>query len=645
MDITLVILIYFHVFVLETAYIEYAHRKKIYRLVDRIYIMSVVKFVSFLPLVIGFYLVAYYSDQRDVSWLLLSMGLMTAYLFLMKIFQGEGGFQRYIPFVSLNFLFLLWVVFFFREQQYQKINYFYSITTIGVCFIYYFFLLDKKEKKENAILYTICVLISLFGFLSIPEDNVYGLIAKAFTSGLLYLCIHVSILSQSIRLEKMNRLRAQEQEAKLEEARNQIQTMVEIDPLTGLHNLESFKRYFNHISVESNMEFSLILINIDNFKSINNIYGHPEGDKLLIKVANFLKNTTERDQSPLYRFTADHFGIVQRGKRREAEELIGKILFSDRSIEYKEHTFLLNIGIAIFKKGMSFNELYQQAEVALLEAKRRGKHRYFIFEENLMKKINRRFILEKRIQDKIEKEDFILYCQPKVSLETGKIVGGELLVKMMDEEGRFVPPNGFIRLSENAGIIDKIDSIVLTKAIRFIKEMEESGIVVPVSVNVSPQSFLKYSFVDELAELMSQSDICPQNLIIEITEHSLISNMNVAIKTAEQLRQKNIALSLDDFGSGYSSLGYLVNLPVTEVKIDRVLVKSLSRKNKQMIFLAKIIELLKELDLKIVIEGIQTDRQRKLVKECGGEVYQGYFSYKPMSLEKFKDLLRKERTN
>lgn len=410
------------------------------------------------------------------------------------------------------------------------------------------------------------------------------------------------------------------------------------DKLTSLYNGESLKRHSKEF-LNRGCEVCLVMINIDNFKFINTYYGFEEGDKVLVVFSKFLQSLSSKYN--VYRFNADQFSILVNSDVEEAMSLCDNIISSLMSYQHKLKKYDLSVSIGLSESHgeKSYYSMLKESELALSHAKENGKNRVCIFHESMIMETQKRLEMEKLIRKRIITSDFILYCQPKMSIKKRNIAGGEILIRMQNEHGGFVSPDQFILIAEESGLICQIDNIILHKAFKFIQELQFSGFNLPLSINISSQEFLKTDFNKKLNFLINHYDIDKNSFVLEITETSLISDINKGMTVANQINDMGIKLSLDDFGTGYSSINYLIHLPIHEVKIDKGLTSKMLESTRNKLFFKYLVKMLYSIDMDVVVEGVETYDEYIFLEECGSDIYQGYYSYKPMPISEFKHLL------
>jgi diguanylate cyclase (GGDEF)-like protein len=425
-----------------------------------------------------------------------------------------------------------------------------------------------------------------------------------------------------------------------------------VDELTDLPN----RRFFNELlataveeSCGGNAKLCLMILDLDDFKNINDAFGHHVGDMVIKEVSkrithevdDFSQNSNSAiGKCIVSRIAGDEFAILLRGV--ESKVMLGSLadrilsIISEKNIiDGKLIRTTASIGISQFPSDAKNHEdLFKNSDMSMYESKRNGKARYSYFDCYINEIAMNKIQLERDICVAINEDQFDLVYQPKVNINTGRINNFEALIRWNHPRRGLVCPNDFIPFAEESGSIKKIGMWVFNTLCRHIKFMEESprwdgGFV--VSFNVSAQQIQDDNFIRFLKNSLKAYNVNPKHLEMEITEHSLLKNLDRAIVTITEIREMGISVSLDDFGTGYSSLSYLERLPIDTLKIDKsFVVKSIIyRSNKAII--KSIVTLAKGLDLNVVAEGVETLEQLCLVRELGCDFAQGYYFFKPMS--------------
>jgi diguanylate cyclase (GGDEF)-like protein/PAS domain S-box-containing protein len=418
------------------------------------------------------------------------------------------------------------------------------------------------------------------------------------------------------------------------------------DPLTALANRSLFNERLAQLlasGAESPQKLALMILDIERFKTINDSFGRQAGDALLKGIAERL--TALFPAVRIARIGADQFAIVNPEAQSE-EELARRIesrlkdLFgTPYPVAGAELRIAGRLGVAIYPdNGGDAETLFRNAEAALKKAKRAGES-YLFYEERMSERVSERLALENKLRLAIENDEFILHYQPKVSLETGQVIGVEALVRWQSPELGMVPPLKFIGLLEETGLILQVGSWVLRRAALDHKDWTVQGHKPPrVAVNVSAIQLRQRHFV-RLVEDAIIDGIAPTGIDLEITESLLMDDIEASIQKLRSLRGLGVKLAIDDFGTGYSSLAYLAKLPVQSLKIDRSFIATMQNDPDATTLVSTIISLAHSLRLTVVAEGVETEEQAQILRLLRCDEMQGYLVSKPMPADLLLEFL------
>jgi len=419
------------------------------------------------------------------------------------------------------------------------------------------------------------------------------------------------------------------------------------DTLTGLANPTLFReRVAQHIAMAAAQQrkFAVALLDIDHFRTINDSLGRQAGDELLKQVAARLESGPGRPHT-IARLSADHFAAALQDIRHESEiahrleELNRHCLDEPFQINGNELRITGKSGIAVYPNdGTDADALLRNAEFALRKAKASGEPRVFYTHE-MTKVIAERIRLENRLQQALEKEEFVLHYQPKVDLESRQIQGVEALIRWQSPDLGLVPPLKFISVLEETGMIVEVGAWALRRAILDHRDWLRQKLMAPrVAVNVSAIQLRHRDFIDVVKETLKQGATRP-GIDIEITESLIMDDVAGTIDKLKTLRGLGVSIAIDDFGTGYSSLGYLAQLPVHSLKIDRSFIITMADDPNTMTLVSTIISLAHSLRLKVCAEGVETEEQAKVLRLLRCDEMQGYLISRPVPVEKLTPLL------
>ncbi|MEB9684045.1 GGDEF domain-containing protein [Bacillus thuringiensis serovar pingluonsis] len=406
------------------------------------------------------------------------------------------------------------------------------------------------------------------------------------------------------------------------------------DQLTGLMNRISCTNKLNDFLNEK-VAFAFIFIDLDEFHLINDTFGHKEGDKVLQKVTECLSSF----QIPgihLFREHDDQFVMLIENITKERVELVAKSIqkkISEHFVIKEEDVYLsASIGIVMAPTdGEDEKILFQRVDAALEKAKEKGKGHYHFYGNGLDCEREKRFIIENQLHRAIEKNEFFLYYQPQMNIETKKIASMEALIRWENKELGFVSPNQFIPLAERTGFIIKLDEWVINEVCRQIREWLNKGYeVVPIAVNISARHFRSITLIEMITRALHKYNVPAHLLAIEVTEGALI-HKDISKRVLLQLKEQNLKIHLDDFGTGYSSLSYLKTYPIDTLKIDRSFMEGIHVDERDTNITAAIIHLAHTLELDVIAEGVEKAEQIQFLKEKNVKFVQGYYYSHPLS--------------
>lgn len=424
------------------------------------------------------------------------------------------------------------------------------------------------------------------------------------------------------------------------------------DPLTGLPNPRLFDSCVEEKlrNAAGRNEFvTLLFVDLDGFKVVNDTMGHAVGNELLQLVAMRLRKAL-RSEDIVSRLGGDEFTIAGTVSKLEgAESLARKVLrrMSQPFLLREQNIHVsASVGIAVApENGQSPEDLLKAADIAMYQAKEAGRNQYVVSSSLSTTVAVSRMELEADLHSAIDNEELELYYQPQVFAETGEVAGLEALIRWDHPERGLLLPDEFIPLAERSGLILSIGTWVLEKGIAQLKRWERSGTPTRLSINISPRQFHSETFASELAAILERHEANPSLLELELTEGLAMENPEATLHTLAELKKMGIRISIDDFGTGYSSLSYLTRFPVDTIKIDRIFIEELSEDDSGSAVISAVIALARELDLDVVAEGVETTAQSEFLRseECGK--LQGFLYGRPGPESEITELLRSQRVH
>ncbi|MED4300605.1 EAL domain-containing protein [Geobacillus stearothermophilus] len=434
---------------------------------------------------------------------------------------------------------------------------------------------------------------------------------------------------------------------RLKQYEEQIKYMANHDDLTGLPNRRFLREQFSKLLKETKEEERLLavyFIDLARFKNINDSFGHSVGDEVLKQMADRFRTVLDQKLF-LTRAGGDEFVAVAPRVNYQSilayVRTIQQVLARPFEIEGRELILSANIGISVFPfDGEDLNTLLGHADMALYHAKEEGKF-YQFYHRTINQRLIRETILESHLHRAIERDEFILYYQPQYDLFTGELIRLEALIRWYNSELGWIRPDQFIPLAEKIGLMPKLDEWVLSTACRHRKMWKQKrGVEADLSINLSASHFQIPGMAKRLLSIIESNGDDPCRWEFEVTEHIMMQDSAVVYENISQLKEAGVKLAIDDFGVGYSSLGYIKKLKVDRLKIDRSFIKNLPQSADDQAIVAAVITMAHQLSIDVVAEGIENEKQIQILKEMGCNGGQGYFWRQPVSETEIGSLLQ-----
>ncbi len=418
------------------------------------------------------------------------------------------------------------------------------------------------------------------------------------------------------------------------------------DELTGLPNRNMLIRKIREAiddAKHDNSKVVLMLLDLDDFKTINDSLGHSVGDSLLQEVANRLQNSLTSDDM-VARMGGDEFAIIpfHISDIMQVVRIASRVMHSfiePFDLQGQEIFITASMGIAVFPDdGQKMEDLLRNADTAMYYSKKKGHNSFERYNSELNTKLQEKMQLTGLLRRALERDEFLLYYQPQQELATGRVIGFESLLRWQPQDGKLVFPDQFIPLLEETGLIVPVGEWVLRETCRQVKRWQESGIIIEhASVNISFRQFQRPDIVERILEIVEEINIDPTVLCMELTESIMMDNFQENLIKLHALRAAGISISIDDFGTGYSSLGYLRQMQIHELKIDKTFTQALPEDTT---LVKAILGMARSLNLRVVAEGVETEEQRKFLAAYSCDAIQGYLLSRPLPLEQFEVFIR-----
>lgn len=448
---------------------------------------------------------------------------------------------------------------------------------------------------------------------------------------------------------------------KLQHSSAQIRHLAYHDSLTGLPNRRMFLDYVERALSHArryNKTFALLFLDLDNFKQVNDTVGHDAGDQLLREVAERLtaciraedyvaRGETDLDNT-VARLGGDEFiillpNISHSYQAVKVADRIVHALVKPIIIRQKEFYISTSIGITAYPEdGTDVDSLVKNADIAMYRAKHQGKNTYQHYTESMHQHMLDRLNLERALRKAVERNEFELRYQPQVDVRTGKVLGVEALLRWQHPETGLLVPDAFIGLAEQTGLIEPIGEWVLKEACQQARIWQDLGLnTIQVAVNIALCQFRTGKLEDLIERILAEAELAAHRLTIELTETSIIDVQASALETLIALKDQGVHISLDKFGSGYSSLGALRSFPIDTIKIDRRFIQGIDQSEDDAAIIMAIIAMSCNLNLRVIAEGVETENQLTCLRNNGCTVVQGYLISKPLTADEMTAFMLK----
>ncbi|GAJ42818.1 putative bifunctional diguanylate cyclase/phosphodiesterase [Parageobacillus thermoglucosidasius] len=427
----------------------------------------------------------------------------------------------------------------------------------------------------------------------------------------------------------------------------QLTKLALYDPLTNVPNRYLFEKRLESIirmSKKHNQSFALLFLDLDRFKNINDTLGHHMGDMLLKETAQRL-NGMLRKQDTIARFGGDEFVIILPNLKhiREAVYMAENIIESLKrpfNVNHQEVYISTSIGISVYPyDGTDKETLIRMADRAMYQAKTNGRNQFVLYHDGMNNNGRHLFQLETALRKAFDLGEFALYYQPQVDMKTKQIRAVEALIRWNHHEKGVISPGQFIPLAEESGLITPISDWIIMQACEDLKQLQWQFPYVKMSINISPIYFQQIDFLEKLQKTIESVNVNPRSLELELTESAIMPHADQSVGRLTTLKTMGISIAIDDFGTGFSSLSYLHRFPIDVLKIDQSFIKQLSQYQEDLAIVKAIIMMAHSLQIQVVAEGVETEKQYQILEEQRCDFVQGYYVSNPLTIGELYEFL------
>lgn len=448
-------------------------------------------------------------------------------------------------------------------------------------------------------------------------------------------------------LLRLSMLELKRENNRVNESKDVIRKLAEFDNLTGLMNRGAARLAYDKLIANLNSHEKIVFyfIDLDNFKSINDLFDHHEGDRLLVSMANRLEGLLGADDLSC-RLGGDEFIIIVRANQFFDLDEFAKKLLSAVTQPYDIYgtnaEVTASIGVAVINQsGLSFDDVRKKADMAMYQAKQSGKNQYHYYSAELDKEYMRNLSIVTGLKDAVGKGLLDLHYQPKINLANNRAECAEALLRWTRDNPEGIRPDEFIPVIESTELIHDVGAWVINEACKDCKQFHEKGFPIKMSVNVAAMQLTRQGFYDVVVDALEASGLAPEFLEIELTEHFLLNENHVVESQIDALKKLGVSLAIDDFGAGYSNMSYLTRLKVDVLKLDRSFISQICQSSESLVIVTAVIKMAKVLGMQVVAEGIEQEEEQALLVDLNCDYGQGFLWSKAVPHEEFITFLGK----
>ena len=583
-----------------------------------------------------------YTTQSIINF----SGALLAIIAIYNFRKLQKGNYKTLAYIMIILFSLLIIYSYYSNPLIFNVNAWYIVLGLPIFLIFGFY-----ASITFAILFMLTIVVINYYFIQSDLQNLAHGFIPIFVS-IWFIHMYEVRFKHYVNLLKHTNNTLEETVKKrtevLEEQRNILDYQAHYDALTNLPNRIKFQKEIQDITHSAQMHknnFALLFIDLDQFKKINDSYGHDVGDQVIRITASRIKKSIDTHDK-LARLGGDEFTIlVEKYKyTKDLEYLAQKVIDTVQEPIIIDNTTMFiscSIGISLYPDDTdAHQDMIKYADTAMYKAKELKRGHYTFYSSDMTDIAFEKVLLETSMRFALEKEDFVLHYQPQINGETQELTGMEALVRWNHDSMGLIPPSKFIPMAEETGLIVALDQWVMKTGMKQMKTWYDSGLnPTRLSLNLSMKQLQEKDFISVIEKTIKETGCKAEWIEFEITESHVMHNVIEVIAILEKIKDLGIGIAIDDFGTGYSSLSYLKKLPIDKLKIDRSFIIDIPDNKEDAAITNAMIAIAKSLDLKVVAEGVETERQKNYLIECGCKCIQGYYYHKPMPSKQMEDLL------
>lgn len=554
------------------------------------------------------------------------------------IFRGFDNFNQLTENRDSNMMYEKPISAIFVSEIFQKVEKKYKISIEEVKEREKLVSIKHKRFNDDTYILTTAKYLKRYDLWNVTQIYEKVILHKIIYKAVLLLIIFIGInVVMFLLFRSIHKNEEQKQKSLFYQATH--------DSLTNLYNRHFLSTHFSNL--ESFKPFTLLFIDIDNFKAINDAYGHTCGDQVLKEIASRI-SFFKKEESFLVRHSGDEFLLITDEINKTEIEILATNIIEKLGKPYliDQYQFIIGASIGISQypvNGDTFDDIKRYADFAMYEAKNE-KNTFKFFEDSIKEKYLRRLAIEQELRSAIDRNEIYMMYQPQVD-NKNRLYGVEALVRWENKKLGLISPDEFISIAESTGQMISIGKHIIKTTLYEIQEIQQEikDSSFQTSINISVKQFMKIDFIEELFSLIQESKINKLLITLEITESIFIDDFDYILTLLKALKDKNIKLSLDDFGTGYSSLSMLKKLPIDELKIDKAFVDDILSDEDSKNMAQSIISIGKQFNMTVLAEGIEKVEQKELLNQMGCDLYQGYYFSKPIRKDALKSFVLQGR--